>query len=459
MVAHGLAQLFLMTGKMWFNVANTACYLTTAFFVCTLARACSIKSYIILVLILWCILPVPGSSIFWLTGSCNYLWSSMLTAAWIAALFNKNKKIQIASLPVAILAGNSHEGISICILSAIFIYTALNRTTLKNKRYICSVLMFTLGAASNILAPGNFVRLESSHTASLNLMQKLSAVGHEIMGLSFKVINATDDTIYCFFLIPIGIIANAYAYKEKKEANTLSISLIGGAIIGIGLPLMSGCSYPRAYFGTAFVAILGSSAIVLPWISQLSRHLYLGLLYLATLCSLSSANSARQTIIEYSETEEYIGRKIAAGDKIIITPPENRHLNSRYIEAWGHHGRHLMNKSMARYYNGSDVAVYSADAGAQIEGILSKINQIELWGEFEYFRYEDKLVSQLPKGIDRICISQKSANKDNKNIPFASFVYHDKTYVVLDKLAGDIEISYTKENGKRERVCWKITEI
>lgn len=457
MVAHGLAQIFLAIGKTWFNIANTICYLTTVFLICVIGRSYSIKPYVILAVTLWWILPVPGSSIFWLTGSCNYLWSAMFTTAWLVALLGKNTKIQISSLCVALFAGNSHEGISICILFAIIMYTTLNRRLLKNKIYICSVILYALGSATNILAPGNFVRLETNHTIALSILQKLSVGFQEIISVFYKFINASDDTVYCFFLIPIAIIANACVYASKKEVNTLSLSLICGSIIGIGLPLMSGFSYPRAYFGTSFVAVLSLSTIALPRVARLSKYPYLIIFYLVTLCSLSSATAARKTLTEFSNAEEEIGKKCAAGDKIIICPSLSYNFNPRYIETWGRHECHLKNRSMAKYYNGSNVAVFnhyysanvfSNEADVLIAEILSKINEIELFGDFDCFCYAGKLVFRLPCSLNQIDIAQKSSTNENKKIPFASFVYNGKTYVVLNSIEGVVEVSYTMENGE-----------
>lgn len=79
-LAHFLAQFFLMFNtKVIFNILNAFMYtmLTLLIYLnCNYGKKTSISLYMLINVLLWLFVPAFGQAFFWLTGSCNYLWTT-----------------------------------------------------------------------------------------------------------------------------------------------------------------------------------------------------------------------------------------------------------------------------------------------------------------------------------------------------------------------------------------------
>ena len=128
----------------------------------------------------------------WVSGSLNYLWPTCFMLYTLAFFYNgiiKKKKYNfmqtILFWILAFITGFSQENTAFVTGSFIIVLVLTNmkyllKLPLKEKIYwILSILIFGIGAMLLILAPGNFVRLNSTSTEKhLYIINTLKNVFH-----------------------------------------------------------------------------------------------------------------------------------------------------------------------------------------------------------------------------------------------------------------------------------------
>lgn len=126
-----------------------------------------------------------GEKFAWLSGSCNYLWPSTLLVIFIYYLYNYfvgNKNLNILS-KIALglftfITAFTHENVAfvggaffVCLI-LFNIKTFLKFDKSKKITIILIFIMFCLGAAGTIFAPGNLMRMDTEHRGfSLEFIQ------------------------------------------------------------------------------------------------------------------------------------------------------------------------------------------------------------------------------------------------------------------------------------------------
>ncbi len=162
---HVLAQYVLWGGKGWmWSVCNTLCLLANAWLLFSLACPKErypnrLTGYLLTLTLFWLLLPIPGQTFFWVSGSCNYQWASLLILSFLY-LWNmpQSRWAMWLALPVGLLAGNSNEALSLGLGVALVLYTLIRfRSLTRMQKW--AVAVFLLGVLSNVKAPGVAVRL------------------------------------------------------------------------------------------------------------------------------------------------------------------------------------------------------------------------------------------------------------------------------------------------------------
>lgn len=125
--------------------------------------------FIILFICLWFTYPAIDQTIFWITGSFVYLMP-LLFSIFYLGLFNKiddkekkNIFTNIFYLISSFLAGSSHlqAFVGCFVVSSYFIFLYYKKNKNRFKQLLPFYIVFLVGGAISISAPGNFVRLEN----------------------------------------------------------------------------------------------------------------------------------------------------------------------------------------------------------------------------------------------------------------------------------------------------------
>ena len=262
-IAHAIAQTFLIFPKDVFNVFNSIVYTLVVYLIYLNVKGDNKKDEPLFLLAihfcLWFLQPVFGQTCLWLVGSCNYLWTMffILLFLWF---FRKNSKKNSALKMIlmflfGIIAGwtNENTAFGLIVILVGIMLTDKYQKHIKILGYKISGLIGTiLGFIILIVAPGNFVR-ESSMSDESSLMIKLLK----------RII---DDTIsfvdYCLpLLIGIVILISIYIYKKKKY-DLMSIVFLAGSILTVYAMVLSPTFPARAWFGVITFAIIAAMILL-----------------------------------------------------------------------------------------------------------------------------------------------------------------------------------------------------
>lgn len=183
-LVHGAIQLFLWLNINWFYVLNSLVFVFFLIGIIKLFRNKVSVFYlsITLFLIIYCTRAFSDKYI-WISGSLNYLWPTCLMLYTLSFFYNgivHNKKYSAINTIffwiIAFLTGWSQENIAFVTGSFIIAIVLFNlkkflKLPIKEKIYwITSIIIFGIGSMLLILAPGNFVRLNTNEHSQLYII-------------------------------------------------------------------------------------------------------------------------------------------------------------------------------------------------------------------------------------------------------------------------------------------------
>lgn len=254
-IVHFIAQIFLLVGKSYFNVANTIIYLV---FVLALYKLIVGKEkkyrYDILILInllIWFALPVFGQNILWLVGSCNYLWGTTLVVLFLLPFrLSMDEKCSnniikaILMFIFGVIAGwtNENNAAAMLVLIVLFIaYRIYNKKKVK-AWHITGFLGALTGFLFMILAPGNSIRSE-----------KFANNNGMLWNLSHRFLDITNNfSKYLLPLFILTIIITVVAYylgNCKKNKLYLTVIFVTASLCATYAMIMSPTFPDRSWMG------------------------------------------------------------------------------------------------------------------------------------------------------------------------------------------------------------------
>jgi hypothetical protein len=172
--AHFIAQFWLLSGKPFFNIANTLIYCVFIFLI-QFHITGNIKKlspwlFLTINIFFWFSVPAWGQNFLWLIGSCNYLWTTVLVLLFLVPFrkkhndskFSLNLLQSILLFITGILAGwgNENSGAAILFLLIAYFIVKIIRKDQFALFEILGSIGFLLGFSLLIAAPGNYVRAE-----------------------------------------------------------------------------------------------------------------------------------------------------------------------------------------------------------------------------------------------------------------------------------------------------------
>lgn len=159
-----VAELFCgLLGKPLFNVCNALMFGLLAHVVSLLATGR--RSLLAQSLLYACIgtcYPVPGETLLWLAGSCNYLWT-ITGSLWLLyyLLHHSNTRLgwpkALLLLLGAMLAGAGNEAMSFGLLAGMVLYFAFNRR-LIDRTVVVGLTGYLLGVLLIVASPAAWER-------------------------------------------------------------------------------------------------------------------------------------------------------------------------------------------------------------------------------------------------------------------------------------------------------------
>lgn len=453
-IAHSLAQYFLLFDKAFFNIANTACYaICTLLITLLVSPRFSYSNWLVVLLSFWFMMPHPGSSIFWLTGSCNYLWSALFCSAYLYLIFSQKEKLLLYSSVLAIPAGNSHEGIALGVILASIVFFLFHRP--KARLYYISFTLFCVGFLLNALAPGNFTRLSviGSNTFSIS----------DYMSRFFNILTRNFYTKYYYnhdvgiFLFPciyiflgILLIYCLIRFRKHKTYHAYFSKIVGfflGASVTLALCVYTKTIYPRALFGFCFFMYLALMYVIF---SIKFKPIRLTLIGIISIWFFVELPKALNNVSNLSKTVEYIISNVPSNS--IIKEPAYFRKNmrgleySRYMETYGIGANVLTNGGLSKYYYGKDAVSFSLIPPEYYNSIMEFLPQIKHLKQNEHiFIKNDSSIcyclGNRPKKVYTKKAPEDSPRKVNK------IIYTEKKYYAICDIKNSIIVGATYGDG------------
>jgi len=166
-----------LLGKTAFNVCNTLVFGLMAHLVSRLATG---RNSVMALALLYCYiiaaLPVPGETMLWVAGSCNYMWAFTASLAFVACVLraaghltpSRSWLLAVLMLVVSFFVGGANEGTTLGVWGGMLLYFLINRDRV-NRTVVIAMTGYLLGIILLVSCPGAWQRaaLEVSHQGSV----------------------------------------------------------------------------------------------------------------------------------------------------------------------------------------------------------------------------------------------------------------------------------------------------
>lgn len=221
--------ILIYFNKEIFNILNAFVNTYLIYIICKLIKTKKFYSPFLIYIICWFLIPSYGQVMLWQIGSIIYLWMATLGLT-IIYLFNKldfsfklksTKKIYcifiiLLLFVLSVISGNGFETNSIVIISFMILY--LIKSIFFDKKHISifqlDILIGTiLGFLSNLLSPGNAVRMENMNNGE-SIFSKI----YDGLGLWFY--NGILSTLL-FIIIPLFLCLFIFYINKNKLNNKI----------------------------------------------------------------------------------------------------------------------------------------------------------------------------------------------------------------------------------------------
>ena len=329
-IVHFLVQLFTgLLGKQLFNVVNVLMF---TMFVCLLKRYAAGRNqrgnlllYLVtLALILF--LPRFKDTFLWMTGSVNYLWSATATLIFLHIYESRRQRLigwqDFWLLPVAVLLGWTHEGITLPLGVALFVLNVLHFKKTHNTEGICLSVAFFAGACLAAFAPGTMAR--SGMDGGLSA----SALGLKIIN-GFMILGKLKVVYLAILLCVASAIWSPLALKKVVNGN---LHLLLAALLSLGIVFLSGLTSARTAFGLELFALLFAMRLIWELMNLLSgRTVKYASIVLGVAIALFYGLWLRHAALSWQEAQRLKAQIENTRDGIIATNEHDAGLFSSFV--------------------------------------------------------------------------------------------------------------------------------
>lgn len=379
-VSHCAVQSALLFGKEWFNLVNVFTYAVTSWAVVAISgKGRNMWYWLMAVMSLWVMMPHSGSTMFWLTGTFNYLLPSCLSALFLCCLFSQSIWVKRMALGIGLVAGNGHECISIGLTVALVLYVII--ASKQDKMFYAGVLCYLIGTISNVMAPGNFQRFAggAAFKEDMDLCQMIVGCCKTGVVIVWQGIFKETDFAFrgCVGLWCISLVMAVREVKKGEKQYVFPLCVLFGALSTLVLNIVTKCVYPRSLYGFCFLAYI-SFFFMLSRVSMQRKSQILTGCFMLGLIALNVVEIPKAyrsiTILRamYEQIEKYA---IAQHTIVPEVPGWQEAKTNKYVEAFGVFPSVLRNNAIRRYYHGIEMSIlpqFVCDSVSRFSDTLSR---------------------------------------------------------------------------------------
>lgn len=255
-ITHALLQFIILQGELFADILNLIVTFSLSYFICKLADTKSLLIYNIAFFSLVAFNTDTKQSMFWQSGSTNYLYSTNWILLFLLIYVNQirvpekytSKLLTFLIIPLGLITGWSTENMGpACFLAALLttlclIYHSKEKAPLWMWAGIVSSF---IGSIFVIVAPGNFVR--STHITTLSFGEILY---ERLFMLLMAGVSYLFPTLLCLIMFLF-----LYLYTGN-QVQPFQIILLITAVLAYGAMLLSPTFPARASFGIMSLCIV-----------------------------------------------------------------------------------------------------------------------------------------------------------------------------------------------------------
>lgn len=373
-IVHFIAQLLLFIGKPAASFINTMAFVLLIYLMYRIANIGQKSNWILFLLMFLGTYTLQAhipNTFYWITGSANYLWGTLLILIFIhpyirfflqkytannSRTSTKHIFQSCLFLFLGILAGWTNENMGVSLVAFLTLLIGyLKYTSKKPPLWMYFGLAGAIiGATFLVLAPGNFVRLD----ASVETPTVWSRVGFALYEIFKRHMVIT--------ILTIGLIIFSYR-KKTCNKNILVISVLLTIFAFLAIAAMSfSPEFPRrAWFGIITLMLIASGMLLVN--SNLKNYIqYKRILFLVSLFGIIFLSIDYAKRIPYmksinsfwNEREQIVNEAKSRGEKDIV-------FDKTYLMSFGKYdtaditsdSTHWRNKMYQRFWGLNSVRV------------------------------------------------------------------------------------------------------
>ena len=358
---HFIVQFMMLIGKPVFNFCNSLMFVALVFLIYLHCKGKNKNHnaviFTMVALAVWTFAPGYGVTLFWLDGSVNYLWGSVIRLAALLPFryyadsgeTKHNLFMTVLMSVLSFAAGATNENTAAALIGMMVLYIIVYRFR-NYKVHVWHITSFVFAVAGYLfmcLAPATGVRMDAwSGSSHLKMLAVI------IYNMSGKLMP--------FVAVSLVLAIVLWSLKDKiKPDFAVSFISLAGAIAAALVLVFSNYFPDRAWFGSVMLGIISCGALAFQ-LKDTSATLY-KCMVAAMLCWAVWGASAVSAVVmdsisvdaQFDAREAYIEEQKAQGNYDLTV----RKISPVRIRS-PHHGladlsedpENRRNRDMAKYY-------------------------------------------------------------------------------------------------------------
>ena len=263
---HFLLQFAFLLGRNFFDIFNSLMFVILGlliYFHINNTKKIKIPLLVVIYAVIFLLVPQPGATIIWKSGSANYLWSSVfilgltliLKKAYENEFFFKDSiKNRLIIFIYGLFIGCANENTGCALIVSVVLFTIFYRIKYKKIPQWCLCLLSSLSISYIFLlvAPGNYIRGEEMYP-------NISYDFFSLIEYTLKITKLTDK--YIGIILYTSVISFILSFTKKKNISEfikeygMQLIFFSFAFISV-YSLVLSPAYPERCWIFAFIFLL-----------------------------------------------------------------------------------------------------------------------------------------------------------------------------------------------------------
>ena len=249
LVPHLVAQLlYCFTSDSVIKVLDTVVFVLLLYFSCHYIEGRRKTAFSLLMF--WFLITIvtfgSGSALLWQMGAFNYPWTELPVVVLLCYLRHiKDREItmrHLALAPLALLAGWTHESLTLPIAISMALYVAVNRKNILKSALLPYFVFFTIGTLLNTFSPATLQRVNEYH---ISLSTRLFYI-YFAMFLAYGIVMTSGATVtrtgyHAEFLASLLLVSllHRFSMPKLKRSFAIVVVVVSVALMPFSLELMA----------------------------------------------------------------------------------------------------------------------------------------------------------------------------------------------------------------------------